>query len=37
MLQVTNGELSKEAVVVFLSELFVPCVVRRLGKVIVLA
>jgi hypothetical protein len=38
MLQIANGKLSEEVVVVFLSELVVPRgVVRRLGGVIVLA
>jgi len=38
MLQIANGKLSEEVVVVFLSELVVPRgVVARLGEVIVLA
>ena len=38
MLQIANGKLSEEAIVVFLSELVIPRrVVRRLGGVIVLA
>ena len=37
MLQIANGKLSEEVVVVFLSELVVPRVVVRLGEVIVVA
>ena len=37
MLQIANGKLSEEVVVVFLSELVVPSVVVLLGEVIVVA
>ena len=37
MLQIANGKLSEEVVVVFLSELIVPRGVVRLGEVIVVA
>lgn len=37
MLQIANGKLSEEVVVVFLSELVVPSVFVRLGEVIVVA
>jgi hypothetical protein len=37
MLQIANGKLSEEVVVVFLSELVVPRGVVRLGEVVIMA
>jgi hypothetical protein len=37
MLQIANGKLSEEVVVVFLSELVVPRGAVRLGEVVIMA